>query len=77
MLTFMQALPDALQTNKVKVLTLVRNFDGWFLEFELIDEEGVVHIGARLMSSKAMFTGTNDLIDELWWTPGLVTKYSI
>ncbi len=74
MLTFMQALPSVLATGKVKVVSLVSYHDGYFLEFEIIDEEGSVYLGARLISFRAMFSNPSDLVDELWYTPHMVYK---
>jgi hypothetical protein len=74
MLTFMQTLASVISTGKVKVKALISYYDGWFFEFEIIDEEGVVHIGARLMPDRMRFTDTSDLMDELWCTPHLVYK---
>lgn len=76
-ITFMQALPYALQTGQLKVNLLASYHDGWFFEFELLDDEGIPVVGARMMSDKARFTDEKDLIDELWQTPLLVYKSAL
>lgn len=73
---FDEVLTEAKTTQQLEVIRVSSESDGWLVSFTLCDERQRKVKGVRKIYQETTFTSVEDLIDELWCSPGL-TDYDL